>query len=184
MPVPRMLLAGACCALLGVSAALAAAEEARPRPIRPAPELPESLPWDLASLSQPPAVEWLDDTAPVRSLVFAGEPFRGRATRVFAYVATPASIGAERGAAATSGSSWPGVVLVHGGGGTAFAEWVKLWASRGYAAIAMDLAGRRPDPKAPRKPAATRLPDGGPGQELPLVAAAPRSAPMLAGVAT
>jgi dienelactone hydrolase len=47
-------------------------------------------------------------------------------------------------------------VLVHGGGGTAFPEWARLWASRGYAALAMDLAGHGPDRK--------RLPDGGPDQ--------------------
>ena len=33
------------------------------------------------------------------------------------------------------------VVLVHGGGGTAFAEWVRLWTKRGYCAIAMDTCG-------------------------------------------
>jgi hypothetical protein len=33
------------------------------------------------------------------------------------------------------------MVLVHGGGGTAFAEWVRLWVGRGYAAIAMDPCG-------------------------------------------
>jgi pimeloyl-ACP methyl ester carboxylesterase len=36
------------------------------------------------------------------------------------------------------------MVLVHGGGGTAFASWVKLWTSRGYAAIAMDTCGAVP----------------------------------------
>ena len=36
------------------------------------------------------------------------------------------------------------MVLVHGGGGTAFAEWVKAWTSRGYAAIAMDTCGQIP----------------------------------------
>jgi dienelactone hydrolase len=30
---------------------------------------------------------------------------------------------------------------VHGGGGTAFQEWVRLWIKRGYAAIAMDTCG-------------------------------------------
>jgi dienelactone hydrolase len=33
------------------------------------------------------------------------------------------------------------MVLVHGGGGTAFANWVRLWNDRGYAAIAMDTCG-------------------------------------------
>jgi dienelactone hydrolase len=47
------------------------------------------------------------------------------------------------------------MVLVHGGGGTAFPEWAALWAERGYAALAMDLAGCGPNRE--------RLPDGGPG---------------------
>lgn len=34
--------------------------------------------------------------------------------------------------------------MIHGGGGTAFSDWVHFWAQRGYAAIAMDLSGRRP----------------------------------------
>ena len=36
---------------------------------------------------------------------------------------------------------YPAMVLIHGGGGTAFDRWVKVWNSRGYAAIAMDLCG-------------------------------------------
>jgi dienelactone hydrolase len=145
----------------------------RPEPaqgqIVPAPELPASLPWDLAALSQPPAFEWLDETSPVRSLLYAGEPFEGHATRVFAYYATPATIGgggdAGQAAATTTKGPWPGIVLVHGGGGTAFAEWVTLWSKRGYAAIAMDLAGSRPDPAGTKRNAVVRLPHGGPGQE-------------------
>ena len=157
-----------CIALLCWSAAVVRAEEAATVQIVPAPELPASLPWDLAALSQPPAFEWLDEDSPVRSLLYAGEPFQGHTTRVFAYYATPASISggdAGQAAAATSKGPWPGVVLVHGGGGTAFAEWVTLWAKRGYAAIAMDLAGGRPDPAGTKKNAVVRMPDGGPGQE-------------------
>ena len=45
----------------------------------------------------------------------------------------PAEIGA--------GGEGAGIVLVHGGGGTAFDVWVRLWTSRGYAAIAMDTCG-------------------------------------------
>ena len=33
------------------------------------------------------------------------------------------------------GEKVPGMVLVHGGGGTAFASWVKRWNDRGYAAM-------------------------------------------------
>lgn len=94
-----------CC--LSLAAAVRAEEPATGR-IEPAPELPTSLPWDLAALSRPPAVEWLDASAPVRSLLYAGEPFQGRPTRVFAYYATPASIGdvngAEQAAAAVNAS--------------------------------------------------------------------------------
>jgi dienelactone hydrolase len=73
-----------------------------------------------------------------------GEPLAGKPTRVFAYFAEPEK--AE--------GPLPAMVLVHGGGGTAFAEWATLWAQRGYAALAMDLAGCGPGQK--------RLPDGGP----------------------
>jgi dienelactone hydrolase len=57
-------------------------------------------------------------------------------------------------------------VLIHGGGGTAFRDWVELWAKRGYAAIAMDLAGSRPieGTNAHQRENRTKLPDGGPDQ--------------------
>ena len=164
-----LALRAICMALLCWAAAESQAEEPATSPIVPAPELPASLPWDLAALSKPPAVEWLDEASPVRSLLYAGEPCAGHATRVFAYYATPASLSgvgdAGQSAATTTKGRWPGIVLVHGGGGTAFAEWVTLWAKRGYAAIAMDLAGSWPDPAGTKKNAVVRMPDGGPGQE-------------------
>jgi cephalosporin-C deacetylase-like acetyl esterase len=60
------------------------------------------------------------------------------------------------------------MVLVHGGGGTAFREWARLWAERGYAAIAMDLAGHRPiEGENPhKKENREQLPDGGPDQNV------------------
>jgi dienelactone hydrolase len=51
---------------------------------------------------------------------------------VFAYYGAPPAIPETK---------LPAVVLIHGGGGTAFDRWVRLWNSRGYAAIAMDLCG-------------------------------------------
>jgi dienelactone hydrolase len=93
--------------------------------------------WDLARLAQVPAVYPADGfTAEgVQALFYEALPFEGRPTRVFAWMGMPDRPEGER---------VPGMVLVHGGGGTAFDEWVRLWNARGYAAIAMDMDGTVP----------------------------------------
>ncbi len=68
----------------------------------------------------------------VKSLFFEGVPYQGKPTRVFAYYGVPAG---------SEGKKLPAMVLIHGGGGTAFDSWVKVWNARGYAAIAMDTCG-------------------------------------------
>ena len=90
--------------------------------------------WDMKALSEPPEVfPAKEPTAKdVRSIFYAGLPFQKKPTRVFAYLGLPK---------VEPGKKVPGIVLVHGGGGTAFDQWVRLWNSRGYAAIAMDLCG-------------------------------------------
>ena len=120
--------------------------------IHPAKSLPVTIPWDLAGLSEPPEYEWSGRESSVWSLYYEGEDYKGKCTRVFAYYASPATLNPKR----IKDTIFPAVVLVHGGGGTAFTEWAELWARRGYAAIAMDLAGCGPERK--------RLADGGPGQ--------------------
>jgi dienelactone hydrolase len=72
----------------------------------------------------------------VKSFYYRGLDYKGRATRVFAFYGTPANSAEKK---------LPAMVLIHGGGGTAFADWVRLWNSRGYAAIAMDLCGCVPE---------------------------------------
>lgn len=126
-------------------------------------------PWNLDALKGTvPAMTWLDRDQPVRSLTYAGEKYLGKETEVFAFYASPVTLGT-----AQPGTKFPAVVCIHGGGGTAFADWVYLWAKRGYAAIAMDLNGSRPpqpefDPNGAAKGNAhdaktrTRLPNGGP----------------------
>ncbi|MHC4354518.1 MAG: alpha/beta hydrolase family protein, partial [Planctomycetota bacterium] len=111
--------------------------------IRPSKSLPATTPWDLVVLSEPPDYEWSDSDNPVRALYYSGEPYKGKPTRVFAYYASPATLDGTSPADTT----FPAVVLVHGGGGTAFSQWAELWAKRGYAAIAMDLAGCGPERK-------------------------------------
>ncbi len=94
-------------------------------------------PWNLEELSAPP--QWTTSERPrvegVQAISYSGLPFRGRPTRVFAWLGKPE---------APTGQKVPAMVLVHGGGGTAFEEWVRLWVRRGYAAIAMDTCGQVP----------------------------------------
>lgn len=93
--------------------------------------------WNMEKLRKPPEVVWLDRKSKVRSLLYKGLAFHNKATQVFAYYSNPDLI---KGSVA-SGRKFPAVVLVHGGGGSAFPEWVEQWARNGYAAIAMDLSG-------------------------------------------
>jgi dienelactone hydrolase len=112
---------------------------------------------------------WLKQDGAIHSLIYTGEVYQDQPTDVFAFYASPNTLGEAR-----NGAKFPGVVLIHGGGGTAFADWVYLWAKRGYAAIAMDLSGSRPpdpvfDPQTgvpvghqSDSKQRTRLPHGGP----------------------
>ena len=68
----------------------------------------------------------------VKSLFFEGPPYKGKNTRVFAYMALPKT---------KPGEKVPGIVLVHGGLGSAFRRWVRFWCDQGYAAISMDTCG-------------------------------------------
>jgi dienelactone hydrolase len=93
-------------------------------------------PWDLQKLSAPPRVYPAElREEPLHAIFYEGLPWRGKPTRVFAWYGIPANQGKGK---------VPAIVLVHGGGGTAFADWVRLWNSRGYAAIAMDTCGSVP----------------------------------------
>jgi dienelactone hydrolase len=93
--------------------------------------------WDLKELGQAPAWTVLErpQVEGVKAITFAGRPFRGKPTRVFAWLGVPQMPAGEKA---------PALVLIHGGGGTAFDEWVRLWTGRGYAAIAMDTCGQLP----------------------------------------
>ena len=94
-------------------------------------DLPESC-------YRPPAYrEFPERHAPgVRALLYDSLPYRARPTRVFAWVGVPGN--------ASSAHPVPGMVLVHGGLGTAFPGWVRYWNNLGYAAIAMDTCGAMP----------------------------------------
>lgn len=161
-----------CLALLLLAATASIAAEQPARPVAATPETVGS--WNLSQLKQPPAMRWLKQSGPVHSLIYTGEKYNGNDTEVFAFYASPATLGVAK-----PGEKFPGVVLIHGGGGTAFAEWAWLWAKRGYAAIAMDLGGSQPiDPvydangvpvlnQTAKADTRKRLPNGGPAQGHP-----------------
>ncbi len=56
-----------------------------------------------------------------------------------------AFLGIPEGVSATNKA--PAVLLIHGGGGTAYWQWVREWVNRGYVALAMDLEGHVPKPE-------------------------------------
>ena len=93
--------------------------------------------WDLSVLAKPP--QWTTLALPASSVAkavfYTGASFHGKPTRVFAWVGIPK---------VKPGEKVPGMVLVHGGGGTALEDWVRLWVERGYAAISMDTDGKVP----------------------------------------
>jgi dipeptidyl aminopeptidase/acylaminoacyl peptidase len=72
----------------------------------------------------------------INGLFFEGVPYKGKQTQVFCWYGVPKSLKA--------GEKAPAVVLVHGGGGTAFPQWVKQWTDRGYIAISIALEGQIP----------------------------------------
>lgn len=89
-------------------------------------ELPEFNPDSDPESS---ANEWSN----IKAITYDGAEIGGNKTKIFAYVGFPDG--------ASDTNKVPAIVLVHGGGGHAFAEWIKLWNDRGYAAIAMDNTG-------------------------------------------
>lgn len=90
----------------------------------------------------------------IRGIFYDGLPYHGKPTRVFAWYSKPA--GAEE--------PLPAVILIHGGGGTAFRYWAALWVKRGYAVLAMDTNGGVPANNGDSgSDGSIRHPDGGPG---------------------
>jgi len=107
----------------------------------PAPDRRTSV-WDTASLFKAPQMHETKDRPAkgMKAFFYEGADYKGKPAWVFAYYAAPEGSPPKGG--------WPAVVCAHGGGGTAYPQWVKFWNSRGYAAIAMDLEGHLPGGKS------------------------------------
>ena len=95
-------------------------------------------PYDACVLNVPEIhrIEEYDFSEEIIAITYRGADYKGKETRVFAFLGVPKEAGKD--------NPCPAVVLAHGGGGTADAYWVKYWVDRGYAAISMDLEGHYP----------------------------------------
>lgn len=87
-----------------------------------------------------PAVRFCPERDPfpadgrIRALRFSGLSDGKKENSVFAYLGFPEN--------ASASSPVPGMVLVHGGGGHAYAEWVRYWVDHGFAALSFDGFGQ------------------------------------------
>ena len=72
----------------------------------------------------------------VRAYYIQSVDYKGAPSNFFGYFGIPET--------ASESNPVPAVVLVHGGGGTAYADWARFWVNRGYAAIAIDTEGNIP----------------------------------------
>ena len=121
------------------------------------PSQPENSIFDFAALSQ--EVPELEDAGycyqnneNIQAVYFEGAEYNGAPTKIFAYIGTPETEKPAQG--------YPAMVLVHGGLGRAFPDWVKMWTDRGYVAIALSVDANITD--AQNSNAATANPLGGP----------------------
>lgn len=92
--------------------------------------------WDTKSIYKIPEYKVLTKDSAI-GIIYKGLEYKGQAKNIFAYYSSPGTLSGDP----SKDINLPAVVLVHGGGGTAFKQWVLLWAKKGYAAIAMDLRG-------------------------------------------
>lgn len=91
-------------------------------------------------LERSPQIHYIPDFDPKpetpwygsKALWYEGAPYQSQKTKVFAHIGFPEEAKTRK---------VPAVVLVHGGGGHAYPEWIRLWNEKGFAAIAMDTTG-------------------------------------------
>lgn len=114
----------------------------------------------IGRLTDPPAIHEANGFVAdgvIKPIFYEALPWKGKPTRVFAWLGVP-----ERGEGKV-----PGIVLVHGGGGTAFKEWVAKWNEHGFAAISIAVEGQTDavQPEGGRGDRWQRQPWGGPARD-------------------
>ncbi len=92
----------------------------------------------------------------IRSFKFKSEPYADKPeTWVYAALGMP-----DENEYAKPKNGYPAVVLVHGGAGYVFTEWITYWTDKGFAAIAVDMFGNMLNDAGQK----TYNPEGGAGE--------------------
>lgn len=89
----------------------------------------------LGKLTQAPSMqiaEGFQSSENLKAIYFDALDWKGKPTKVFAWLGLPENYSGKV----------PGIVLVHGGGGTAFKAWVQKWNEQGFAALSIAVEGQ------------------------------------------
>ncbi|MGB6223171.1 alpha/beta hydrolase family protein [Haloferula sp.] len=112
---------------------------------------------NLAGLTDAPSMREADGfpaVGGIKAVYFEALDWKGQPTAAFAWLGVPKN----------SSGKVPGIVLVHGGGGSAFQPWVRQWNDRGFAAISIAVEGQTSERAADNPKAWKRHESGGPGR--------------------
>lgn len=134
-------------ALMGLLALLTGCQE---------PPIEREFMWNLTTLYDQAPDYWdvgLNYSTNVKAIQYRGQVYNEQETSIFAYIGIPTTEMPEGG--------YPAIILVHGGLGKAYPDWVKMWTDRGYVAIAPDFDAQM---STPQTGISTTIfnPDGGP----------------------
>lgn len=116
----------------------------------------------LSRLTSPPVSQpatGFETAGSIRPVFFDALDWQGKPTKVFAWIGLPEG--------ASPAQPVPGIVLIHGGGGTAFKEWVQKWNAQGFAAISIAVEGQveHKDPTSRQEDQWQRHEHGGPARQ-------------------
>ena len=103
--------------------------------------------WDFSKLQKAPAYRPSklaeSQVKDLEDILFDGVPYKGKPAPVFAYIGYPKT--------PMPAGGYPGVLLVHGGGGTAFPDAARLWNKYGFAVLMIDWYNSHPKQEAREK---------------------------------
>ena len=103
-------------------------------PVYDGVELSEEL-WKAPEYLESPEDDRTEEGVNIKGLYYR-TVYKNEETYAFAYLGVPEGVSVLNKA--------PAVLLIHGGAGSAYWEWVKAWNDKGYVALAMDLEGHVP----------------------------------------